>query len=154
MRTRDQNWTRVTLATASVHQSTGGKPDPVPDTYSFSFICIRAIGVDPLILSFAIDKLYGPSPPPALRRLSRTPLVPIDSSWSKNFIGKKICHLKMCMKSYYMIKFMCETCNQVFSNLNISLKYDLFCVILDSILQLVEQYFLTPQNHLKLGFVE
>lgn len=38
-------------------------------TYSFSFISIRAIGIDPLILSFAFDKLYGPSPPPALRRL-------------------------------------------------------------------------------------
>jgi hypothetical protein len=35
MRTRGQNWTRVTLATAPVHWSTGGKPDPKLATWYY-----------------------------------------------------------------------------------------------------------------------
>ena len=31
MRTRDQNWTRVTIAATSVHWSTGANPNPLRD---------------------------------------------------------------------------------------------------------------------------
>jgi hypothetical protein len=37
IRTRDQNWTRITLATVPVHWSTGGKPDPYLKDNFFSF---------------------------------------------------------------------------------------------------------------------